>query len=941
MNKAEKILGIAIAVFSLFSLPSQGAIFLVTDSAGLQTALNTARTNGEDDTIKLLATTYTTPGSSFTYGTASNDNKSVTLSGGWNASFTTQDSDPYVTQLDGDDSNPVLQILANAADVNITFTIENLTILDGYTQSSDPCGAGIEAYTGGTGQGSIHLTVRDCLIKDNFAANNLSGGAIYSNGKLELYNTRFLSNHGFYGGALFISHDSDENSLASPIIIKNCYFEDNYNYGFAPQGSTIYTDCALKISGCTFKGRLDGSSSGTGSCIYGTGTASLNVTNSIFSGIREDYWGSAIQSFNGAMEITNCLFANNYCGLADDTSQGAVAYTHAYDTHILRTINITNCTFVGNESSGSYGAVSNRGATMNLNNCIFWDNGGETGIFNGCSGIRCGTTTMNYCDYYDDFGSDVTDGGGNMNEDPMFIGEGIYHLGHWSSCIDAGNNNLVPADSQDLNNDGNTTQPTPLDLGGLARFYDDPCTDDTGLGTAPIVDIGAFEFQPGYFSTFGTVNGQNIKLTLKDCDGNDVTFSLTGGGYGRIDPNDCSFSDIALYETTEKSVFTIATKGKNETSIGSIGVTGPLKAIMAKTTNVWGIIELDGSLGTVTLNDVSGDHPRLRIRPSTNPKATVTMVFDRVSGLQIDSDMPIKSITATEWVGSNGDIYAPWVGSLTIKGDTKRSIAGDLDIYLNLDGTGAPKGLTLGSVKVAGTITGGQWHISKNIGTIQMAASDQSFGISANDSNITALKAVGNKTLGIPALLSGDFSFYTAKSVSAGDFNDSSLLLFQTPPDSTGKIFALGSLAVKGQINNCQISSTGNIGTFTASKMVNATCFADVTATRDVAAADGVLDLPDPSTDIDERGIIKSIKISGIKGQTNCFVNSNIAAARIFSAFIAYPKYDNSDTPFGVSSMLIKSLTIKDSDGTHSGKNLDETPDFPPLPSGGMEIDIY
>jgi hypothetical protein len=35
-----------------------------------------------------------------------------------------------------------------------------------------------------------------------------------------------------------------------------------------------------------------------------------------------------------------------------------------------------------------------------------------------------------------------------------------------------------------------------IDLAGLARFFDDPATADTGNGTAPIVDMGAYEYQP-------------------------------------------------------------------------------------------------------------------------------------------------------------------------------------------------------------------------------------------------------------------------------------------------------------------------------------------------------------------------------------------------------------------------------------------------------------
>jgi hypothetical protein len=51
----------------------------------------------------------------------------------------------------------------------------------------------------------------------------------------------------------------------------------------------------------------------------------------------------------------------------------------------------------------------------------------------------------------------------------------------------------VPADIADLDDDGDTTERTPLDLAGRARFTDDPKVGDTGTGTPPIVDMGAYE----------------------------------------------------------------------------------------------------------------------------------------------------------------------------------------------------------------------------------------------------------------------------------------------------------------------------------------------------------------------------------------------------------------------------------------------------------------
>jgi predicted outer membrane repeat protein len=62
-----------------------------------------------------------------------------------------------------------------------------------------------------------------------------------------------------------------------------------------------------------------------------------------------------------------------------------------------------------------------------------------------------------------------------------------------SPAIDAGSNPAVPPDSADLDGDGNLAEPLPFDRDFSARFVDDPGVADTGAGTAPIVDLGAYE----------------------------------------------------------------------------------------------------------------------------------------------------------------------------------------------------------------------------------------------------------------------------------------------------------------------------------------------------------------------------------------------------------------------------------------------------------------
>jgi hypothetical protein len=54
----------------------------------------------------------------------------------------------------------------------------------------------------------------------------------------------------------------------------------------------------------------------------------------------------------------------------------------------------------------------------------------------------------------------------------------------------------VALDAVDFDCDGNVTEPTPLDLLEQPRFVEDPLAPNSGAGTPPLVDLGAYERQP-------------------------------------------------------------------------------------------------------------------------------------------------------------------------------------------------------------------------------------------------------------------------------------------------------------------------------------------------------------------------------------------------------------------------------------------------------------
>lgn len=139
----------------------------------------------------------------------------------------------------------------------------------------------------------------------------------------------------------------------------------------------------------------------------------------------------------------------------------------------------------------------------NLANCILWGNTDGGGSDESAQIHNSGSTpVVNYCcvqGWTGGLGGTGNIGGDSLLRDPdgpdntVGTEDDNLRLSVGSPCIDAGDNTAVPPDTADLDGDANTAEPTPLDLDGAPRFFDDPNTTNTGNGTPPIVDMGAYE----------------------------------------------------------------------------------------------------------------------------------------------------------------------------------------------------------------------------------------------------------------------------------------------------------------------------------------------------------------------------------------------------------------------------------------------------------------
>jgi hypothetical protein len=151
-------------------------------------------------------------------------------------------------------------------------------------------------------------------------------------------------------------------------------------------------------------------------------------------------------------------------------------------------------------NNSGYGIALLQNPNTLVNSIVY---GNPTGaIFLGISGI----VTVSYSDVQGGWA-----GTGNIDANPLFLNApSDLRLGSGSPAVDSGNNAAVPG--------GVTT-----DIAGLPRFFDDPGVVDTGAGTPPIVDMGAYERVPLTVSA-PTPSSQTV------CSGAGISFSVTASG---------------------------------------------------------------------------------------------------------------------------------------------------------------------------------------------------------------------------------------------------------------------------------------------------------------------------------------------------------------------------------------------------------------------------
>lgn len=326
----------------------------------------------------------------------------VSMSGGWNASFTENDPDDNKTVLDGASNGRTL-------DQNKDF--EHLTVVTGFEIKGGKEENGAGAYIKKNG------VLEKCYIHDNTATSGGGGVRINAGGicrNCEITNNTSNNN----GGGAYVYG-----------TLENC--EVTFNKADNNCGGGAQLHDAGVISGCTFA--RNSASNGAGIRVYGNGGV-----------------------------IANCLIAAN---TKSDKGTGKLGGSGITTNGYCTIINCTIVANQGNDDVETQNApglyFGNGGSDSPVFNCIVWGNKYLNGNVTGrqVKGTRVGLDN-NAIAGGDEVDPDVivlsydeTDGTGAV--DPKFVSvkNNIFRLKNDSPLIDKGLDDVVLAFTKDL--DGN------------------------------------------------------------------------------------------------------------------------------------------------------------------------------------------------------------------------------------------------------------------------------------------------------------------------------------------------------------------------------------------------------------------------------------------------------------------------------------------------------
>ena len=390
--------------------------------------------------------------------------------------------------------------VVRGANLDANTTLDGFSITKG---NANGFGSG-PTYGGGLFVKDSNMTFADLVIIKNAA--NSSGGGILITGNIYLNG---YQNTSIFTNCVFTNNSARNGGGISPqafqsLIFTNCVFKNN---SADEGGGGIHNAFSfLNLTNCVFTNNSAGEGGGGILCYQDREASSLNLTNCVFTNNSAGESGGGI-SYAGKLSrsheetkslITNSIFTNN------SADRGGGLCFESFSSLIL-----TNCVFTNNSAGAAGGGILNFSSLYkpaSLISCILWNN--KTGrqptwaaINHGLEGFPFHWKSIflqepvealypgdpNARDAVLEPNLNIFQGWEGdaraFDVDPLFVDidnpigpDGIWfteddglRVKSSSSAINSGYNDSLPRDSNDLDKDGNTTEPIPYDASGRPR----------------------------------------------------------------------------------------------------------------------------------------------------------------------------------------------------------------------------------------------------------------------------------------------------------------------------------------------------------------------------------------------------------------------------------------------------------------------------------------
>ncbi|XVE12725.1 MAG: hypothetical protein HCA05_27115 (plasmid) [Dolichospermum sp. DET68] len=457
-----------------------------------------------------------------------------------------------------------------------------------------------------------------------------SGGGIYNSGFVYLRNGSIVSNNiaagdsSQEGGGIYNS--------GGTLIATNSTISNNEGGVYGGGISTVSGSVTL------INTTVSGNSAGNGGGIRSNGT-SVTLLNTTISGNSARNGGGIYASTNGVFNLINSTVTKNTAISTEYGDGGGGIYS------LSATVNLKNTIVAGNINSNAPDLLSSF-----LSSALF--NGNNNNLIGSLAGAK-GTVGT---------GTDIVNPNPGLR--PLQNNGGLtltHALLPGSPAINAGNNNLIPADTEDLDGDGNRTEPIPYDQRGLTRLV--------GGG----VDIGAFEVQA---AALPSLSIKDITVTEGNTGTKNATFTVTlsAASTSVVTVNYATANGTATAGSDYTATTGALTFNPGDTSkILNVAVTGDMtiesnetflvnlsnatNATIADNQGV-GTITNDDTLPTLSINDIT-------VVEGQTPQAVLTITLSSASSQPVTVQYATAPVTAT----ANAD-YTSSSGTLTFAANT-------------------------------------------------------------------------------------------------------------------------------------------------------------------------------------------------------------------------------------------------------------------------------